>query len=81
MTTPVAKFCEICGVNLKNVGSHYHCSNCWDEQPTSMLGHFITTLDKDVMVHAFRCEARERPVSRCNQCGYHLSEHKCPNEE
>ena len=76
MTEP--KFCEVCGVNLAGAGSHYHCSNCWSLEPVSMIGHFIGKLDNGVMVHAFSCETRERPVSRCNQCGYKLSEHNCP---
>jgi hypothetical protein len=32
--------CEVCGLRLRDLGVHYHCTNCRDLKPTSMLGHY-----------------------------------------
>lgn len=41
-------------------GSHYHCGNCLDPKPTSMMGHFVNG--------EFTCYAvKESPNYTANQ--------------
>lgn len=47
---PFSSFnCDYCDENYG--GSHYHCGNCFDPKPTSMLGHYRNG--------AFTCEQHD----------------------
>lgn len=72
-------FCEVCGVDLLTASiNHMHCANCWDKEPSSMLGHYT--------IEGFTCEKVDRPEPLCNQCGKKYAEHaeccaECPGRE
>ena len=45
--------CDICGYDLSDRSSHYHCANCWEV--ASAVGHYRYESGR------FSCERKPRP--------------------
>lgn len=49
--------CDICGYDLGDRSSHYHCANCW--AVASSVGHYSVPMGSTV--GRFTCEKKPRP--------------------